>query len=113
MRSGPLAALVASALADIKALDVQVLDVRRLTTIMDVMIVATGTSDRHVRAIADRVIETVEARGVKPLGVEGAEQGEWVLVDLGDVVLHVMQREARALYQLEKLWEIRPARARR
>ena len=104
---------VVDALEDIKAQDVQVLDVRKLTPIMDFMIVATGTSDRHVRSIADRVIEAVEEKSVKALGVEGADGGEWVLVDLGDVVVHVMQRKVRELYQLEKLWAIKPARARK
>jgi ribosome-associated protein len=113
MRSKQLAALVTAALEDIKAQDVQTLDVRKLTPIMDIMIVATGTSDRHVRSIADRVIEAVAAKGVKPYGVEGRDTAEWVLVDLGDVVLHVMQRKVRDLYQLEKLWEIKPARARK
>jgi ribosome-associated protein len=113
MRAKQLAGLVTAALEDIKAQDVQVLDVRKLTTIMDIMIVATGTSDRHVRSIADRVIEGLAAKGVKPVGVEGAETAEWVLVDLGDVVLHVMQRKVRELYQLEKLWEIKPPRARK
>ena len=113
MRPKPLAALVTSALADIKALDVQTLDVRKLTSIMDVMIIASGTSDRHVRSIADKVIEAVREKGVKALGVEGADGGEWVLVDLGDVVVHVMQRKVRELYQLEKLWAIKPARARK
>ena len=113
MRPKQLATLVATALEDLKAQDVQVLDVRKLTTIMDIMIIASGTSDRHVRAIADKVIEVAAEKGVKPLGVEGVEEGDWVLVDLGDVVLHVMQRDARALYQLEKLWEMKPARARK
>lgn len=113
MRAKQLAGLVTAALEDIKAQDVQVLDVRKLTTIMDIMVVATGTSDRHVRSIADRVIEALAAKGVKPFGVEGAETAEWVLVDLGDVVLHVMQRKVRELYQLEKLWEIKPPRARK
>ena len=113
MRSKQLAELLETTLADIKAQDVQVLDVRKLTAIMDFMIVASGTSDRHVRAIADKAVEAVEGKGGRALGIEGQEQGDWVLVDFGDVVLHVMQRDARALYQLEKLWEIKPARARR
>jgi len=113
MRSKQLAGLVTAALDDIKAQDVQLLDVRKLTSIMDFMIVATGTSDRHVRSIADKVVEAVEENGVKALGIEGADEAEWVLVDLGDVVLHVMQRKVRDLYQLEKLWAIRPARARK
>jgi ribosome-associated protein len=113
MRSKQLAQLVETALADIKAQDVQVLDVRKLTSIMDVMIIASGTSDRHVRSIADKVIEAAKEKDVRPLGVEGADGGEWVLVDLGDVVVHVMQRKVRELYQLEKLWELRPARSRK
>jgi ribosome-associated protein len=113
MRPKQLAQLVEAALADIKAQDVQVLDVRKLTSIMDVMIIASGTSDRHVRSIADKVIEAAKEKDVRPLGVEGADSGEWVLVDLGDVVVHVMQRKVRELYQLEKLWELRPARSRK
>ena len=113
MRPRQLAQLVTAALEDIKALDVQMLDVRKLTTMMDFMIVATGTSDRHVRSISDKVIEAAEQKKVKPLGVEGGDAGEWVLVDLGDVVVHVMQRRVRELYQLEKLWELKPARSRR
>jgi ribosome-associated protein len=113
MRAKQLAQIVTTALEDIKAQDVQVLDVRKLTSLMDVMIVASGTSDRHVRSIADKVIEAAREKGVKPLGIEGTNNAEWVLVDLGDVVLHVMQRKTRELYQLEKLWEIRPARTRK
>lgn len=113
MRTKQLTELVTTALDDIKAQEVQVLDVRKLTSIMDTMIVASGTSDRHVRSIADKVIEAAAEKGVKPLGIEGTDGAEWVLVDLGDVVLHVMQRKTRELYQLEKLWEIRPARSRK
>jgi ribosome-associated protein len=113
MRPRQLVQLVTTALQDIKAVDVQVLDVRTLTPMMDFMVVATGTSDRHVRSISDRVIEAAEQKKVTPLGVEGADAAEWVLVDLGDVVLHVMQRRVRELYQLEKLWELKPARSRR
>ena len=113
MRPRQLAQLVTTALDDIKAVDVQVLDVRKLTSMMDYMVVATGTSDRHVRSISDKVIEAAEQKKVKPLGVEGADAAEWVLVDLGDVIVHVMQRRVRELYQLEKLWELKPARSRR
>jgi ribosome-associated protein len=88
-----------------KALDVAVLDVRGLTDIADTMIVASGTSDRHVRSIADRVVERVKAAGIRPLGVEGGREGEWVLVDLNDVILHVMLPRVRELYGLEHLWE--------
>jgi len=97
--------IVAAALDDMKALDVAVLDVRGLTDIADTMIIASGTSDRHVRSIADRVVERVKAAGIRPLGVEGGREGEWVLVDLNDVILHVMLPRVRELYGLEHLWE--------
>lgn len=88
-----------------KALNVAVLDVRGLTDIADTMIIASGTSDRHVRSIADRVVERVKAAGIRPLGIEGEREGEWVLVDLNDVILHVMLPRVRELYGLEHLWE--------
>jgi ribosome-associated protein len=97
--------LVEAALDDMKATQVRVLDLRGLTDFADTMIVASGHSDRHVRSIAERVIERVKAAGVRPLGVEGQREGEWVLVDLNDVVLHVMLPRVRELYGLEHLWE--------
>ncbi len=96
---------VVAALEDVKAQDVRVLDVRGLTDVTDFMVVASGTSDRHVQALADRTREALLARGVKPLGVEGEEAGEWVLLDFGDVVVHVMRPAVRAFYDLEKLWD--------
>lgn len=97
--------IVAAALDDMKAVDVAMLDVRGLTDIADTMIIASGTSDRHVRSIADRVVERVKAAGIRPLGVEGGREGEWVLVDLNEVILHVMLPRVRELYGLEHLWE--------
>ena len=85
------------------------LDVRHLTTVTDTMVVASGRSDRHVRAIANAVVEQVKKAGYKPLGVEGVRSGEWVLVDLADLVVHVMLPRVREFYNLEKLWDM-PAR---
>lgn len=102
-------AFVAGVLDDLKAEKVQILNVRHLTSIMDVMIIASGRSDRHVRAVADSLVERCEAAGIPLLGVEGQEGGEWVLVDLVDVVVHVMLPRTRAFYEIEKLWDISSA----
>jgi len=107
----PLVTLVEAAVDDIKALDRKIIDVRELTTITDYMLVCTGTSNRHVKSIADNIIAKAKEAGFRPLGVEGMDAGEWVLVDLGDVVAHVMQVQARAFYQLEKLWDVPPPAA--
>ncbi len=105
IESETLRDIALAALNEIKALDVRVLDVRALTDITDFMIVASGRSNRQVRALAEEVMEQATARGVRPLGVEGLDQAEWVLVDLGDVVVHVMQPATRDFYQLERLWD--------
>jgi ribosome-associated protein len=105
-----LSEIVAGALDDLKAFDVHVLDVRHLTTVTDTMVVASGRSDRHVRAIAGAVVEQCKKAGYRPLGVEGERSGEWVLVDLADLVVHVMLPRVREFYNLEKLWDM-PARA--
>ncbi len=102
---------VLAALEDLKAQDIQVLDVRGKTSITDVMIVASGTSDRHIKALADNVAEAAKEHGVAPLGVEGEGSREWVLVDLGDVIVHVMHPQTRAFYNLEKLWTVGEERA--
>ena len=111
-KKGPksLENVVAGALENLKADDVHVLDVRHLTTVTDTMVVASGRSDRHVRAIAGAVVEQAKKAGYRPLGVEGERSGEWVLVDLADMVVHVMLPRVREFYNLEKLWDM-PARA--
>jgi ribosome-associated protein len=100
-----LAQVVLDALADMKAVDVKALDVRGITDITDTMVVASGTSDRHVKSIADRVVQRCKEAGFRPYGIEGERDGEWVLLDLNDVVLHVMLPRVREFYALEKLWE--------
>ena len=103
-----LTEIAIDALEDIKARDIVVLDVTELTDVMDTLIVASGTSNRQVKAMADNVVEKCKKAGYQPLGVEGLESAEWVLVDLGDVVVHMMLPETRKFYELEKLWSLRP-----
>jgi len=98
-----------AALEDMKAVNVKVIDVRQLTDVTDTMVVASGTSDRHVRSIAGRVVEQCKAAGFQPMGVEGERDGEWVLVDLRDALIHVMLPRIRDFYGLEKLWDVRPS----
>jgi ribosome-associated protein len=108
-KPGSLTKIAVAALDDMKAVNVKVLDVRKLTDVADTMIVATGNSDRHVKSIAERVIERCRAAGHRAYGVEGQKEGEWVLVDLQDLIVHVMLPRIREFYGLEKLWELRPA----
>jgi ribosome-associated protein len=99
---------IANAALDKKAQDLVALDVHEVTSVADTFILVTGTSDRHTRAITDAVLEAVRAEGEKPLGVEGYDEGRWVLIDLGDVIVHVFQAEARSAYDLERLWSDAP-----
>jgi len=108
-RASPLQQAVTTALDDVKAINVRVLDVRGLTDIADTMVIASGNSDRHVRSIAERVVDRAKAAGFRPLGTEGERDGEWVLVDLQDVVVHVMLPRVREFYGLERLWDSGPA----
>lgn len=109
MNAEQLVTLIKAALADIKAQDVVALSVNGMTSIADHIVIASGTSTRHVKSIADRVIEHVKEAGVRPLGVEGDAQSDWVLVDIGDVVVHVMTPATRQFYDLERLWAPTPA----
>ena len=108
--SDPLAKAVrvAKAAVDLKAENLVALDVRELTSFTDVFILATGGSDRHVRAIADAVKGVVEELGEPPLGIEGYDEGRWLLLDLGDVIVHLFQRDVREHYDLERLWSEAP-----
>jgi ribosome-associated protein len=105
-----LKTIVTDALADMKALHVKVLDVRKLTDVADLMIIASGTSDRHVRSVADRVVEKIKEAGFRPHGVEGQQDAEWVLIDLNEIIVHVMLPRTREFYGLEKLWDMAVAK---
>jgi ribosome-associated protein len=101
-----LKTVVIDALADMKALEVKVLDVRALTDIADFMVIASGTSDRHVRSVAQRVVEKTKEAGFRPHGVEGQQDSDWVLIDLNEMIVHVMLPRVREFYGLEKLWDM-------
>lgn len=100
-----LTQLVIDALEDMKAVDIRIIDVRGKTAITDVMVIASGTSDRHIKSLADNVVIKAKEAGIQPLGVEGQDSRDWVLVDLNDIVVHVMLPEVRDFYNLEKLWQ--------
>lgn len=103
--------LIVDALHDAKAKDIVVLDVRKVSDFTDYMLIASGTSTRHVQSTADRVIEQLRGHDRRTLGVEGLDVGEWVLVDFGEAVVHVMRPQTRDFYNLEKLWsEAKPVK---
>ncbi|MBB3047189.1 ribosome-associated protein [Litorivivens lipolytica] len=106
MKSVELVELVKNALEDMKARDVVVLDVREMTGVTDYMVVASGTSNRHVKSLANNVLDEARQQGLKPMGMEGDNVAEWVLVDFGDVVVHTMLPEARTFYDIERLWSV-------
>ena len=97
---------VMSALEDMKARDVREIDVRDKSDVTDLLVIASGTSSRHVRSIAEEVIKQGKQAGMPPLGVEGETEGDWVLVDMGDIIVHVMQPRTREFYGLERLWTV-------
>lgn len=98
---------ITAALDDLKAQNVTVLDVRNLTDVTDTIVIASGTSDRHVKSLAGSVYEKAKQAGFRPIGMEGEKEGEWVLVDLQDAIVHVMLPRVREFYGLEKLWDVR------
>jgi ribosome-associated protein len=108
MQAEKLRDLVIAVLQDMKGVEVRALDVRGMTALTDFMVIASGTSDRHVKSLARHVLDGARAAGIKPMGVEGEQEGEWVLVDLRDVVVHVMRPQVRDFYSLEKLWSVEP-----
>ena len=110
MDSTALAALVVRAIEDIKGRDVVSIDVHELTDVMDIMVVASGTSSRHVKSIASNIVDAARGAGERTIGTEGGDAGEWILVDFGGVVVHVMSEEARRFYAIEKLWSEVPVR---
>ena len=101
-----LLATAQSALEELKAKDVVQIDVRGKSSVADFMLIASGTSSRHVKSIAEEVVRFAKNLGVMPLGMEGEREAEWVLVDLGDVIVHVMLPRVRELYALERLWTV-------
>jgi ribosome-associated protein len=101
-------AAIVVALEDIKAQDIEVIDTSKLSTLFERMVIASAQSTRQTKALADHVEEQLKVRGATVLSVEGADSGEWVLVDVGDVIVHIMQPAVRAYYNLEELWGVQP-----
>lgn len=106
MQTDELLKIVQTVLDERKGQYITTIDVRGKTSFTDYMVIATGTSDRHILSLCQYVSEKVEESGMKPLGIEGGQGSDWVLLDLGDVIVHVMTAQAREFYQLEKLWSV-------
>ena len=106
MKADKLKALAINSLEDLKGQDIVGLDVREMTSVCDYMLVVTGTSTRHLKSLTDELIKAVKQAGAKVYGAEGQTQAEWILVDLGDVIVHAMLAPTRKLYDLEALWSI-------
>lgn len=107
--SQELNTLITNALEDLKGKDIVTMDVSELSDIMDTLIIASGTSNRHVKSLASNAVQDAKDKGMPAIGVEGLESGEWVLADFGDTVLHVMMPASRDFYDLEKLWSMEPS----
>ena len=106
MNAEQMKTLAVATLEDLKARQVVSLAVNHLTDVTDYLVIASGTSSRHVKSLAYKVVEAAKEQGVRPLGVEGETSAEWILVDFGDIVVHVMMPETRAFYDLERLWSV-------
>jgi len=111
MQTDNLLKIVLNTLEEHKGLNITTIDVQGKTSVTDYMVLTTGTSNRHVKSLADFVEENLKQQGFKPLGVEGEQGSEWVLLDLGDIIVHVMTAQTRAFYQLEKLWNVENSEA--
>ncbi len=104
MTSKQLSKIVIKALEDLKGFDILTIDVKKISSITDIIIIASGGSNRQVKSLAEKTIEAAKENHIKPLGTEGIQQGDWALIDLGDVIVHIMRPVIREYYQLEKLW---------
>ena len=105
LTSDQLRDLVISALEDLKAIDIQQIDVAGDSPLADLFVVASGNSSRHIKSMAEKLVMKAKSAGCQPLGIEGEKGAEWILVDLNDVIVHLMLPQTRAFYNLEKLWE--------
>ncbi len=106
MQTDELLTIVTAELDERKGENISVVDVKGRTSVTDFMVLVTATSERHAKALSEYVAEKVKKHGFKPLGIEGEQGADWVLLDLGDIVLHIMTTQSRERYQLEKLWSI-------